>query len=71
MPQSNLSGTIPASLRQLGNLEELDLGGNSLTGTIPSELGDLALLKQLSLYDNRLTVDRSFRIWAVWLDWNG
>ena len=55
MPQSNLSGTIPASLRQLGNLEELDLGGNSLTGTIPSELGDLALLKQLSLYDNRLT----------------
>ena len=50
-----LSGTIPSTFRNLGNLERLMLYGNSLNGAIPAGLGDLSDLKSLLLHDNELT----------------
>ena len=38
---NGLSGTIPAELGDLANLQLLYLWGNELTGEIPPELGDL------------------------------
>ena len=61
---NNLSGSIPAELGDLANLEFLGLGNlgdpdllpfNELTGSIPSELGDLANLEFLDLSINELT----------------
>ena len=50
-----LSGPIPSTFRNLGNLERLMLYGNSLSGTMPAGLGDLSNLKSLLLHDNELT----------------
>ena len=50
-----LTGTIPAELGGLTNLERLSLSDNYLTGTIPAELGGLTNLQSLTLYDNYLT----------------
>ena len=50
-----LAGTIPDSLGDLTNLEELNLTFNSLVGTIPDSLGKLANLRILALRDNDLT----------------
>ena len=50
-----LSGPIPSTFRNLGNLERLMLYGNSLSGTMPVGLGDLSDLKSLLLHDNELT----------------
>ena len=50
-----LSGTIPAELDSLSNLEELYLNRNRLSGHIPSELGRLDNLQRLYLSGNRLT----------------
>ena len=51
----NLTGTIPASLGNLSQLESLDLYSNQLTGTIPATLGSLSQLKYLDLGENQLT----------------
>ena len=53
--QSELSGSIPASLGRLDMLAELNLRNNELTGSIPAELGDLANLENLLLHNNGLT----------------
>lgn len=52
---NKLSGTIPAELGNMENLEFLKLAHNELTGPIPSELGNMENLESLELYDNVLT----------------
>lgn len=55
MPDSDLSGTIPYELEQLGSLMLIDLQSNEITGKLPSELGSLNLLQNLDLRYNILT----------------
>jgi hypothetical protein len=50
-----LSGTIPSSLGQLNNLQDLVLPTNQLSGTIPSSLGQLSNLRNVYLYRNQLS----------------
>ena len=51
----SLTGSIPATLGGLADLQRLDLDENALTGNIPSELGRLRNLRHLYLFGNRLT----------------
>ena len=51
---NGLLGSIPPELRNLANLEELDLGWNALAGRIPPELGQLGNLRRLVLWENGL-----------------
>eukprot|EP00762_Andalucia_godoyi_P008172 ANDGO_07420.mRNA.1 MDIS1-interacting receptor like kinase 2 len=55
LSSNGLVGTIPPSLGNLAQLEELWLDGNSLTGAIPSSLGNLSSLEVLVLFLNQLT----------------
>ena len=55
LTQNGLTGTVPAELSTLINLNELNLAENELTGTIPVALGTLANLKELNLSENELT----------------
>ena len=51
---NQLTGSIPAQLGNLSNLERLSLTGNQLSAT-PAQLGNLSNLKSLDLSDNQLT----------------
>ncbi len=53
--ENRLTGTIPAQLGNLANLERLYLYDNRLTGTIPAELGNLTNLQVLNLRINQLS----------------
>ena len=55
LQKNSLTGTIPASLGNLTNLQTLALGDNTISGSIPSELGNLTNLTYLSLYKNTLS----------------
>ena len=55
LPSNELTGTIPAEIAGLENLQALSLHDNELTGPIPPELGNLTELTDLRLYDNELT----------------
>ena len=50
---NELTGTIPASLGGLSNLQYLELSNNQLTGAIPAELGSLTNLQQMWLQHNQ------------------
>ena len=50
-----LTGTIPAALANLAELQRLDLSYNVLTGAIPPGLGSLAEIRELSFVRNVLT----------------
>ena len=50
-----LTGTIPAALGGLSQMERLTLTRHELTGPIPAELGNLSELTDLQLYGNQLT----------------
>lgn len=55
LPANNLTGTIPASLCNLTQIEDLQLYGNHLSGPIPASLGNLTQLYSLDLADNNLS----------------
>ena len=42
---NNLSGSLPAALGDLSQLNDLDLADNQLTGAIPTSLGNLSALE--------------------------
>ena len=52
---TRITGTIPATLVQLNDLETLNLQNNDLTGTIPSEFVDFDKLSSIQLQNNQLT----------------
>ena len=52
---NGLTGSIPAELGSLSNLQGLWLENNGLTGSIPAELGSLSNLQRLWLKNNGLT----------------
>ena len=49
-----LTGSLKAEVRQLDNLQELDISNNSFTG-VPAEVGQLSQLQILNLSGNPLT----------------
>ncbi len=55
LTNNQLTGSIPAELGSLTNLQQLYLYKNQLTGSIPPELGNLTNLQRLYLYNNQLT----------------
>ena len=67
---NKLTGTIPATLKNLTNLVWLYLSANNLSGAIPNELGRLPNLRYLVLSDNQLRggiPDLSMSTKLVWL----
>src|SRR5713101_2386564 len=46
---NHLSGTVPATIADLTNLEDLELQSNDLSGSIPPQIGQLTMLKKLDL----------------------
>ena len=53
--ENGLTGSIPAELGNLANLEVLYLRSNGLSGPVPAELGNLSNLVYLSLGSNELS----------------
>ena len=50
-----LTGSVPATLGQMAELDYLYLHGNDLSGEIPGALGDASRLRRLHLHNNDLT----------------
>ena len=57
--------TVPPELAHLGELQNLDLGGNELTGLIPPELGALSRLRTLRLSENDLGGPVPPELWTI------
>nr|GMD87717.1 MDIS1-interacting receptor like kinase 2-like [Ipomoea batatas] len=55
LSESGLSGSIPATIGNLSNLNYLYLSSNNLTGQIPISLGGLTNLETIFLNDNQLS----------------
>ena|SRR3989344_6471195 len=51
---NNLTGALPAGIRHLTKLEELNASNNKMTG-IPAEIGQLSKLKVLNYAKNQIT----------------
>lgn len=52
--QNNLTGTIPAALANLSNLQHVDLSFNHLSGSLPKELTNLSHLLSFNISHNNL-----------------
>ena len=50
---NGLSGSLPAEVAELVDLQRLELQANQLTGSIPADLGHLASLRSLDVSRNR------------------
>jgi Leucine-rich repeat (LRR) protein len=55
LSENGLTGTLPASVGNLANLQALDLEGNALSGPLPKTLGRLANLRTLYLGLNQIS----------------
>ncbi|MBD2704464.1 leucine-rich repeat domain-containing protein [Spirosoma sp. BT702] len=55
LQNNGLSGSIPASLSALTNLQQLNLSANQLSGSIPTSLSALTNLQRLTLSGNLLS----------------
>ena len=55
MSDNQLTGPIPAELRNLSSLETLNLEFNLLSSPIPTQLGNLNILRWLLLNNNQLS----------------
>lgn len=51
---NNLTGSLPAEIRQLTKLQYLNAANNQMTG-VPAEIGQLSNLVELNLANNQLT----------------
>ncbi|CAI0415496.1 unnamed protein product [Linum tenue] len=71
-----ITGTIPAGLDRLVNLEQLDFNGNSLSGNLPVELGRIPKFMTLQVQNNNLSgtipsnIGNSTKLLTVWLQGN-
>lgn len=54
LSNNKLSGALPAEIRQLKNLQKINLSYNLMTG-VPAEIGQLSKLTELDLSYNQLT----------------
>jgi len=54
LPNSNLTGSLPAKLEPFRNLTRLYLSSNMLTGPVPLWVGQLTNLAELELSSNNL-----------------
>ena len=74
MRGNKLTGSIPASLDNLTNLEYLYLNNNQLTGTIFSSLSILRNLTAFLIHHNKfyepIDIDLSSKLYAVRMDHN-
>ncbi|GHC58117.1 leucine-rich repeat domain-containing protein [Ulvibacter litoralis] len=52
---NNMTGTIPASIGDLENLEVFEVSFNKLSGNLPTELGQLSKLKVLAINGNNIS----------------
>ena len=52
---NQITGHVPSSMGELGNLESLFLFGNQLQGFLPSEIAKMSSLKNLRLEFNQLS----------------
>lgn len=55
LSDNGLTGTLPATLSSLANLQLLDLEGNALSGSLPKTLGRMANLRALYLGLNQIS----------------
>lgn len=55
LSNKKVSGSLPGSLGQLTELQELRLGENIFSGTLPASIGSLTKLTNLVLHDNSFT----------------
>ena len=54
LTNNQLGGALPAEIKQLTQLENLDVSNNKMTG-IPAEIGQLSNLKILNYANNQIT----------------
>jgi Leucine-rich repeat (LRR) protein len=54
LSHNKLTGALPAEVRHLTKLRQLDASDNAMTG-VPAEIGQLSELRVLNLSNNRLT----------------